>query len=141
MAPLRRCSRYNSDAPLPIVYRFCDNEHESDTCAALVVAGIRTATAPSLGSFHAASTTPPRIGDLAIVTDWKGRAQCVIRTTAVEIAPFHAVTSEHTYCEGEGDRSLQSWRDTHWAYYRRELAGTGYEVTADNFCEFGGFCG
>lgn len=58
-------------------------------------------------------------------------ARCVIRTTRVDIVPFGAVTAAHAAAEGEADGSLASWRELHWAYYHRELAGTPYAPTAD----------
>ncbi len=60
-----------------------------------------------------------------------GIARCVIRTTAVEIVPFDAVDADFAYDEGEGDRSLEYWRDAHWAYFTQELAGLGLEATHD----------
>ena len=65
-------------------------------------------------------------GDLHVVTNWAGEAQCVIRTTEVKVMPFDAVTDEHAAAEGEGDLTLEWWRRIHWAYYERELQGTGY---------------
>ena len=33
--------------------------------------------------------------------------------------------------EGEGDLTLEWWRRIHWAYYERELQGTGYVPRLD----------
>ena len=73
----------------------------------------------------------PAVGDLDIVTNWQGVAQCVIRTTKVDIVRFCDVTAEHAAAEGEGDGSLDFWRRVHWAYYHRELAGTTYRPAKD----------
>jgi uncharacterized protein YhfF len=73
----------------------------------------------------------PSVGTLEIVTNWKGVAQCVIRTTAVHVTPFREVTAEHARLEGEGDGSLKSWRTVHWACYQRELDGTIYTPHED----------
>ncbi len=71
----------------------------------------------------------PSVGDLNIVTDWNGVAQCVIRTTHVAIVPLGDVTAEFAALEGEGDGSLAYWRRVHRAYYKRVLAGTEHAVT------------
>jgi uncharacterized protein YhfF len=117
--------------PMPAAWHFCDNESDADTCAALVLTGRKRATAPSLWFFELNGLVTPAVGQLEIVTNWKGIAQCIIRTTAVQVVPFREVTAEHARLEGEGDGSLASWQAVHWAYYQRELAGTKYLVTED----------
>jgi uncharacterized protein YhfF len=115
----------------PEAWHFCDNETDANACAALVLAGRKRATAPSLWVFQAKSWPLPSVGTLNIVTDWCGVAQCIIRTTEVKIVRFRDITAAHAMAEGEGDGSLASWCATHWEYYQRELAGTGYEPTED----------
>jgi uncharacterized protein YhfF len=118
-------------APVPAVWHFCDNAHDADACAALVLTGLKRATSPSLWFLESRGLPVPTVGDLDIVTNWRGMAQCIIRTTAVDVVPFRDVTAEHARLEGEGDRTLRSWRETHWAYYQRELKGTGRIPTDD----------
>jgi uncharacterized protein YhfF/RimJ/RimL family protein N-acetyltransferase len=107
-------------------WHFCDAQPDADLCAALVLAGRKRATAPSAWSFAARGEPLPRVGEHHVVTTWAGVARCVIRTTDVRVVPFDAVDAAHAAAEGEGDGSLAAWRRTHWAYYARELAGTGY---------------
>lgn len=116
-------------APEPPAWHFCDNEADADECARLVLSGVKRATAPSVWELEAAGEPLPSVGDLHIVTDWAGVAQCVIRTVSVVVLPFHAVPAEHAALEGEGDGSLRYWRRVHRDYYRRVLAGTGHEVS------------
>lgn len=120
-----------SSTPVPAAWHFCDNELDADACAALVLAGRKCASAPSLRFFELHGLEPPAVGRLDIITNWNGTAQCIIRTTAVHIVSFRDVTAEHARLEGEGDGSLESWRAVHWAYYQRELAGTEYAPTKD----------
>ena len=115
--------------PLPAAWHFCDNELDANTCIGLVLAGRKCATAPSWWFFELHGLAPPSVGNLDIVTNWKGIAQCIIRTTAIDVVPFRAVTAEHARLEGEGDGSLESWRAVHWAYYQRALKGTKYAPT------------
>ena len=106
-------------------WHFCDNQHDADECADLARRGIKRATATSLWWFEANALPLPQIGDMHVVTDWAGEAQCVLRTASVETVPFNEVTAEHAAAEGEGDKSLEFWRRVHWEYYHRELAGSG----------------
>lgn len=110
---------------VPQAWHFCDNENDADECARLVLSGRKRATAPSLWSFEQTGEPLPEPGDLNIVTNWKGFAACIIRTTQVQILAFNAVTAWHADMEGEGDGSLAWWRDAHWAYYQRESQESG----------------
>lgn len=115
-----------SSAPVPPAWYFCDNERDANECVRLVLVGQKRATTPSRWFFESRQMALPAVGDLEIVTNWNGVAQCIIRTTAVDIVRFCDVTAEYARLEGEGDGSLISWRAVHWGYYRRELRGTRY---------------
>jgi uncharacterized protein YhfF len=117
-------------APVSAFY-FCDTPADANLCAELARLGRKRATASSLWGLEARGESVPRPGDYHVVTDWDGVAHCVIRTTAVTVVSFIDVTSEHAAAEGEGDCSLESWRETHWAYYQRELTGTDFVPTQD----------
>jgi uncharacterized protein YhfF len=60
-----------------------------------------------------------------VVTDGAGRARCVLRTTSVGVIPFSEVGEGFAAAEGEGDLSLDYWREGHWRYFGRELASFG----------------
>ncbi len=47
-----------------------------------------------------------------------GEPRAVIRTTALEIVPFDEVSDEHAHAEGEGDRTLDAWREIHERFWR-----------------------
>lgn len=125
--------RAHPDAPIacPLVYHFCDNPKDADACAALVVAGIKQATASSLAELSRAGDALPKVGDVAIVTDWAGQACALIRTRAVQIRRFGDVDARFAQDEGEGDRTLGWWRDAHRAYYARVLEGSGIMIDDD----------
>lgn len=106
----------------PKVIHFCDNEKDANTCADLVCKDVKRATSQSLLALQLRKEELPKIGDFAVVTDWSGKAKCVIRTTSVKLVPYFAVHSEHARLEGEGDKSIEHWRKTHWDYYTRELS-------------------
>lgn len=119
-----------SGRPLSGFY-FSDNEQDANGLAKLVKRGRKRATSPSQWYFELRGEPIPQPGDLHVVTDWSGVAQCVIRTTRVEIVRYDQVTAEHAAAEGEGDGSLEYWRETHWWYYQRELAGSAFTAGPD----------
>lgn len=112
-------------ADVPPAWYFCANEADANACAQLVFAGIKRATSPSLWFFESSNEPLPQVGDLNIVTDWSGKAVCIIRTTQVQILPLNEITETHAKIEGEGDGSLAWWYKAHWDYYQQELQDTG----------------
>ena len=105
----------------PKTIHFCDNEKDANECANLVKQEIKKATSDSLLGIQLRNEGLPKIGDLTIVTDWDGNAQCIVKTTKVQLKPFFSVDESYAKIEGEGDKSLQYWKKTHWDYYAREL--------------------
>ena len=97
----------------------------ADELGALVVAGIKTATASLEWTYAAQGEAVPQTGDLSIITNWAGEPLCLIRTTQVRRLPFNQVDAQFAYDEGEGDRSLEFWRRVHWEFFSRECAAIG----------------
>jgi uncharacterized protein YhfF len=106
-------------------FHFDDNEPSANELALLVLSGIKRATAGLVWSFETASTPLPKVGDLSVVTNWDERPLCVIETRRIDITAFDEVSAEFAAEEGEGDGSLQYWRDAHWAYFGRECQRIG----------------
>jgi uncharacterized protein YhfF len=109
------------DAPatLPSVEHFCDNREDADTCAALIVNGRKRATASALIDYQREAEPLPTPGKLVIVTSWAGEARALIRTHTVTIRCFGDIPATFAFLEGEGDRSLAFWRETHRAFWTR----------------------
>lgn len=84
---------------------------------ALVLAGVKTATAGALWDYEAEGDPLPREGQLNIVLDGAGVPRALVRTTTVSVVAFHEVDAEHAWCEGEGDRSLADWREGHERFF------------------------
>jgi uncharacterized protein YhfF len=112
-------------------WQFGYGMEQGDRLLALVLSGPKRATAGALWAYEHEGEAVPRTGDFSVVTDGSGVARCVIRTTSVAIVAFDAVDEQFAYDEGEGDRSLEYWREVHWAYFVRELAGMGRVATPD----------
>lgn len=110
---------------------FCDNEKSANELAQLVVDGTKRATAGLHYSYQIEDEKLPEEGDLSIITDWNGVARCIIRTTQVSIVPFKEVTEEFARIEGEGDKSLEYWRNAHIHFFTRELKEVGKKFSED----------
>lgn len=92
---------------------------QADDLLTLVLAGVKTATSSSLWDYEAASEALPAVGDLGILLDGAGEPRAVVRTVAVNVTTFNEVDEDHAYAEGEGDRSLASWRREHERFWRQ----------------------
>ena len=118
-----------ASGPEPAVDLFGDTEEIADECIQLVLKGQKKASAHSLLGLQLRGDPLPRMGDLAIITDWEGTAHCIIRTIQVRLTPFFGITAAHAALEGEGDGSLDYWRESHQAYFTRELEPFGKAPT------------
>lgn len=107
------------DVPLYDVFHFDDNESDANELAELVLRGEKAATASLLWEYGKSGKRRPQTGDLSVVTNWQGSPLCVIETSGVDIRAFEDVDADFAAAEGEGDLSLDYWRDTHWSYFER----------------------
>ena len=103
----------------------------ADELVDLVVHGAKRATAGALWSYEAEGEPIPAVGEYSVVTDGAGVARAIIRTASVDVVRFEDVGADFAAAEGEGDLSLEYWRDGHWRYFTRELAEIGREARPD----------
>ena len=104
---------------IPKVGNFGDSPELSRELLSLVREGRKTATASLFWEWEEEGQTLPVPGDAEIVLDWDRNPVMVIEYTAVAIKPFLEVPEDFAFDEGEGDRSLASWREAHWAFFTR----------------------
>lgn len=107
--------------------QFCNNQVDSNRCAELVSMGEKKATSSLYDAYLIEGEALPEKGSLYIVVNWHGEDQCIIRVTDVSRLPFNEVSEEYARMEGECDRTLTYWRNTHEAAFRMECAEYGLE--------------
>ncbi len=118
------------DAEKPDSYNawsFGDTPEMADELGKLVLDGVKTGTASLAWEYNHDGEPLPRAGEHSIVLGGDGEPLCIIETTRVYIEPYNLVDEEQAYAEGEGDRSLEYWRDAHWNYFSRRCEGIGRE--------------
>jgi uncharacterized protein YhfF len=108
-----------------------DSPEMADELGALIAAGTKTATCSALWEYEAEGEPLPKIGLKTIVLDGNGDPLCIVETTEVEVRPYEEVDAEFAYEEGEGDRSLEYWREAHWRFFSRNLPSIGKEPATD----------
>ena len=95
-------------------FAFGDNPALADELLELVVKGVKTATCSTEDEPNTSSR-----GEQWIVLDGRGKPRCVIETTEVAYRKFGEVDAAFAHEEGEGDRSLDYWRNAHRTYFGR----------------------
>ncbi len=94
---------------------------DADALAELVKTGKKTATSSAHIFYELEDEDLPEVGETSIILDSNEDAVCIIRTTKVQVVPFDKVSSEHAAKEGEGDCSLEYWRQVHRDFFTEEL--------------------
>ena len=108
-----------------------DSPQMADELGALITAGTKTATCSALWEYEAEGSPLPETGSKTIVLDGYNDPLCIVETTEVEVRPYNEVDDGFAYEEGEGDRSLEYWREAHWHFFSRTLPNIGKESTPD----------
>ena len=119
-------------APVPVVDSFGDGPALADELLGLVLSGVKRATASLLDEYEVLGDTVPEVGDHWVVCDGAGVPRIILRTTEVRRVRFREVDAAFAYDEGEGDRSIESWRRGHRRYWERVGASLGFALTNDS---------
>ncbi|MEG0774701.1 ASCH domain-containing protein [Clostridium sp.] len=121
----------NTTNKTAIAWYFCDNQESAVKLAELVKAGTKKATASLYYWYNLAKEPLPKEGEYSVITDYTGEPQCIIKTTKITIVPFKEVTEDFARAEGEGDKSLEQWKEIHVRYFSKELKEIGKEFSKD----------
>ena len=108
-----------------------DSPRMADELGALISPGTKTATCSALWEYEAEGEPLPEVGVKTVVLDGNGDPLCIVETTEVEVKPYDEVDAQFAYEEGEGDRSLEYWREAHRRFFSRTLPDVGREPTTD----------
>jgi uncharacterized protein YhfF len=120
----------NPGAPFQI-WHFGNTDAMAKELCSLVLQGKKTATAALPWEYEDKPEDAPVLHGYSVVTDFAGNPQCVLRTTEIRVLPFNRVDAEFAFDEGEGDQSLDYWREVHWDYFSRQCARSGKEPTPE----------
>jgi len=96
-------------------FAFGDSGQMADELGALVVAGSKTATC-----WAAVQGELTHVGKQMVMLDGDGRPWAIIETVELSQRRFDEVDAAQARDEGEGDRTLEYWRDDHRRYFTRE---------------------
>jgi uncharacterized protein YhfF len=108
-----------------------DSPEMADELGGLIAQGIKTGTCSALWEWETEGNPIPEVGLVTIVLDGKGKPLCIVETTEVFIRKYNEVTADFARAEGEGDLSLEYWREAHKNFFSRILAKIGIEFSED----------
>jgi len=112
------------EAVVPPAWSFGDSPELADSLLNLVLSGAKRATTGVEQEYLDQNEPLPQPGELSIILDGAGRPRALVREIEVRVLPFGDVTAEQAAAEGEGDLSLQWWRQAH----QETFARYGYAV-------------
>jgi uncharacterized protein YhfF len=95
-------------------FSFGDSPELADELATLVLDGRKRATCWAMSDGQSTE-----IGKRMVMLDGSGRPRAVLETVELTLRRFDAVDAAFAYDEGEDDRTLESWRRAHRAYFGR----------------------
>ena len=113
------------------VESFGDSPELADELGELILRGTKTATCSALWEWQADHEPLAEPGRLTILLDGKHVPICIIETTEVVTCPYDQVDAAFAADEGEGDRTLESWRAVHRDYFERTLPYIGKAFAPD----------
>lgn len=108
-----------------------DSPAMADELGALIVQGIKTGTCSALWEWEAEGNPIPRVGLITIALDGRGAPLCIVETVEVTIRKLNEVDSDFARAEGEGDLSLDYWREAHRSFFSRTLPKIGKEFSEE----------
>lgn len=108
-----------------------DSPEMADELGALIVQGTKTATCSALWEWEAEGESPPETGAITIVLDGRDEPMGIIEIAEVAIRKYNEVGADFAREEGEGDLSLEYWRQAHREFFSRALREIGKEFSED----------
>ncbi|MEW6405418.1 MAG: ASCH domain-containing protein [Chloroflexota bacterium] len=103
----------------------------ADVLGGLILSGAKTGTCSSLWEWEAEGKMIPQPGLITIVLNSRDEPLCIIEDTEVYVTRFRDVDDEFAEAEGEGDLSLDYWREAHTRYFSRILPKIGRDFRED----------
>lgn len=110
---------------------FGDSPELSEELLELIRSGPKRAGTSLLWAMEHDGDAMPSTGDIEIIVDHRDEPVLLLRLTSVRTVPFNQVDDTYAAIEGEGDGSLEFWRDGHWKFFARECARIGRVPSPD----------
>ena len=126
----------NSETPYQVWF-FGNTSEMARELAELVILGKKIATASLVEFNETHPESAPINNGFSVVTDFEGNPLCVIQTTEIRYLPFDKVDAQFASDEGEGDQTLEYWREVHHQCFTKEAEDFNLEFNESSLicCE------
>ncbi len=118
-----------SESKSIITDKFGDSPELADELLDLILAGKKTATCSSVWEYQEEGSEIPFVGMRSVILNGSDEPKCIIETTEVTIRKFAEVDTDFAAEEGEGDKTLNYWREAHRRFFSRTLPKIGREFS------------
>jgi uncharacterized protein YhfF len=108
-----------------------DSPEMADELGGLIAQGIKTGTCSAVWDWEAEGNPIPEVGTITVVLDGRGDPLCIVETVEVTIRKYNQVDANFARSEGEGDLSLEYWREAHENFFSRTLPKIGKEFSQE----------
>lgn len=111
------------------IWKLGDSEEYTKWSNRLVLSGLKTVCSYPLEVFLGSSQPVPEAGDHYVLLDSQESAVAIIQLLDVQTRPFEDIPESYACKAGEGDRSLDTWKENHKPYFKRLLDAKGVEFS------------
>lgn len=108
------------------------DERNADELLDLYLSGKKHAGSSMLEDFNFCNEPLPKSGDLWIVLDSNDKPKCILKSIRIEQNKFMDVPVEVAIAEGEGDLTLEYWREAHIQFFYPYIHNWGLEFVEDS---------
>jgi len=108
-----------------------DSPEMADELGTLIAQGIKTGTCSAVWEWEAEGNPIPEKGLITVVLNGKDEPLCIVETMEIVIRNYNEVDADFARTEGEGDLSLDYWREVHKNFFTRTLGEIGKEFSED----------
>lgn len=97
-------------------WKFCS---DNEKLISLVLSGEKRATTSLYNEYIKNKEPLPKIGEKSIIQHDNNNDACLIEIEKVIITEFKNITEELAFIEGEGDKSLEYYRNEHYKIFKK----------------------
>jgi uncharacterized protein YhfF len=113
-------------------WSFGNTKEMADDLGALVIEGKKTATCSLANAYAGEEDEIPRVGVYSVLCNGDEKPICIIYLTHTWVCKYSDVDERHAYEEGEGDRSLDYWKEAHYEFFSQYK---GFSESDELICE------
>lgn len=96
---------------------YCGNREMTDRLLQLYLSGKKYAGSGLVKDYETAGDPLPRVGNYWMILDSSDEPRCIVKTVRVVLNRFKDIGSDIALAEGEGDCSLDYWREAHRRFF------------------------